>query len=105
MAVVDDLAIARLFAITVPPLNPAPNSPRRKIVFVDPDDDNAVFFWPGLIIPDDELALFSMINPSVQMPSAAEYLVAYFEDGSLYVYLLSSLTPQLCRGRGRRYTL
>jgi hypothetical protein len=55
---------------------------------VDPDDDNAVFFWPAMIIPSAELANFQSINPSVQMPGRNEFLVAYFEDSSLYVVLL-----------------
>lgn len=52
--------------------------------FVDPDDDNANFFWPAMVIPPEEVREFQLASgASVSEPGEGEYLVAYFEDGSL----------------------
>lgn len=60
--------------------------------FVDPDDDDASFFWPAMIIPEAELDQFCASvsdggKVKVQLPDVGEFLVAYFEDASLFVVL------------------
>ncbi|RUS17540.1 hypothetical protein BC937DRAFT_89834 [Endogone sp. FLAS-F59071] len=31
---------------------------RRKVVFVDPDDPTAPYWWPAMVVPADEIAIF-----------------------------------------------
>jgi len=89
-----DLAIANLFSIKVPPENPVQSQPARKIVFVDPDDDNANFFWPAMVIPHKEIKEFQNASGAdVDIPGENEYLVAYFEDGSFSVVSEDDVIP------------
>ena len=86
-----------IFQVTVPLLNPHEICQgTRKLVFVDPDDDKALFFWPALIIPLKDVERFkSHVSGAVDLPAPGEHLVSYFEDGSLYLFInLALLYPK-----------
>ncbi|RUS27911.1 hypothetical protein BC938DRAFT_482581 [Jimgerdemannia flammicorona] len=56
---------------------------RRKVVFVDPDDPSAPYWWPAMVVPSDEIAVFKQtMDASVREPERGEHLVCYFEDAS-----------------------
>ncbi|KAJ1982803.1 hypothetical protein H4R35_000162 [Dimargaris xerosporica] len=58
-------------------------SPKRQLVFVDPDDEEAPYWWPAMVVANDDLAVFSQsISNFTDQPGKGEYLVCYFEDGS-----------------------
>ncbi|KAJ1984983.1 hypothetical protein H4R34_000327 [Dimargaris verticillata] len=58
-------------------------SPKRQLVFVDPDDEEAPYWWPAMVVANDDLAVFSQsISNFTDKPGKGEYLVCYFEDGS-----------------------
>lgn len=90
----------------IPPENPRKSNPRRKVVFVNPEEQN-VYWWPAMIVPQDEYHLFSQSieEPDnnnnddslgntkdtniksekplkFELPKPGEVLVTYFEDGS-----------------------
>ncbi|KAJ3371489.1 hypothetical protein HDU91_005131 [Kappamyces sp. JEL0680] len=58
--------------------------PPHAIVWVDPQDEKAKYWWPALVIP---ASLFHLMDPSVTLPTAqsTELLVCYFEDASFSV--------------------
>ena len=69
--------------IRVPPFNPKKYPPSRKIVFVDPDDLEARWWWPAMIVPLTEIAAFRLaVGGDIGFPRQGEVLVCYFEDGS-----------------------
>lgn len=60
------------------------NKKRRKVVFVDPDDPTAPYWWPAMVVPADEIAIFKQtMDTNVREPGRGEHLVCYFEDASL----------------------
>lgn len=68
----------------VPPVDPKRTEPSRQIVFVDPDDDNCRWFWPAMVITKEELHTFrESVDRHVDDPADDQFLVVYFEDGSL----------------------
>ncbi|CAH1767290.1 11433_t:CDS:10, partial [Entrophospora sp. SA101] len=53
----------------------------RDIVFVDPLDKNASFWWPAMIVPNDELDESMDFNCDLdQLLLEGNFLVKYFED-------------------------
>ncbi|KAI8051179.1 hypothetical protein BDF22DRAFT_92451 [Syncephalis plumigaleata] len=59
---------------------------KRRIVFVDPDDPNALFWWPAMVVPESEIDVFRQTMTSdIQEPGPNEHLVCYFEDSSFSV--------------------
>ncbi|KAJ1950072.1 hypothetical protein FBU59_000849 [Linderina macrospora] len=48
----------------------------RDVVFVDPLDNTAEYWWPAMIVPTDEIDA----SMGCRALSTAEYLVKYFED-------------------------
>ncbi|RKP05764.1 hypothetical protein THASP1DRAFT_25793 [Thamnocephalis sphaerospora] len=59
---------------------------KRRIVFVDPDDPEAPFWWPAMVVPECEIEVFRRaMTTDVQEPGQNEHLVCYFEDGSFSV--------------------
>jgi len=76
--------------VTIPPLNPTKTYPKRRIVFVDPDDEQAKWWWPAMVVPPEEIEIFRKsvgVESGVEcgFPEENEILVVYFEDGSLCV--------------------
>ncbi|KAJ3272731.1 hypothetical protein HDV01_005258 [Terramyces sp. JEL0728] len=70
----------------VPPKSPNPNQPEKKLVFVDPDDSKATYWWPAMVVPEGEWSLFQKSQGvRVPIPKEGELLVCYFEDGSFSV--------------------
>ncbi|KAI9331533.1 hypothetical protein DFJ73DRAFT_70035 [Zopfochytrium polystomum] len=64
-------------------------SANRRVVFVDPDDENALWWWPALVVPPKEFQQFRQtMGIEIEEPKDGEYLVCYFEDGS------SSVVPE-----------
>ncbi|KAJ3045232.1 hypothetical protein HDV00_011104 [Rhizophlyctis rosea] len=57
---------------------------KRKLVFVDPDDVNAPWWWPGMVVQKDDLPIFKrhVGEEGFKDPKAGEFVVCYFEDGS-----------------------
>jgi len=56
---------------------------RRKVVFVDPQDKNASYWWPALVVPKRDFDIFrKLMSEDFEEPNDDEYLVCYFEDGS-----------------------
>ncbi|KAJ3292717.1 hypothetical protein HDU79_001111 [Rhizoclosmatium sp. JEL0117] len=56
---------------------------QHKVVFVDPDDVNAPWWWPAIVVPQKEFQEFrKTVNIEIDEPKEGEYLVCYFEDGS-----------------------
>ncbi|KAJ3276312.1 hypothetical protein HK104_003672, partial [Borealophlyctis nickersoniae] len=68
----------------VPPVNPKRTPPKRRLVFVDPDDADAPWWWPGMVVPREELVVFKnhVGEDNVKEPLDGECVVCYFEDGS-----------------------
>ncbi|CAJ0848841.1 11180_t:CDS:10 [Entrophospora sp. SA101] len=63
-----------------------PKYMRKKVVFVDPDDPSASYWWPALVVPNKEIEIFKQkMDYDVQYPGEGENLVCYFEDGSYSV--------------------
>lgn len=60
------------------------NTPRRdRVVFVDPDDERALYWWPAFIVPPAEHEVFSdTMGADIPALRPGEVLVCYFEDGS-----------------------
>lgn len=61
---------------------------RDGMVFVDPDDDGVQWWWPALLVPENEIEVFrqTLLNNSAEfLPPLKDddVLVVYFEDGSL----------------------
>ncbi|KAJ3081718.1 hypothetical protein HK102_002174, partial [Quaeritorhiza haematococci] len=80
--------------IKVPPDNPRRTPPKRKVVFVDPDDVDAPWWWPAMVVPKKEIPLFRQtVDGDVQEPADGEYLVCYFEDGSFSIVPESDALP------------
>ncbi|GES80940.1 hypothetical protein GLOIN_2v1762582 [Rhizophagus clarus] len=53
----------------------------RDIVFVDPLDDKAEFWWPAMIVPHDEIDESMDVDGKLEENIlAGKYLVRYFED-------------------------
>src|SRR5262249_16799988 len=46
----EDSAMQTLPAVVVPPPHPRRNPPKRKVVFVDPDDVDAPWWWPAMVL-------------------------------------------------------
>ncbi|KAJ3396964.1 hypothetical protein HDU92_001255 [Lobulomyces angularis] len=90
-----ELHLANLFKVTVPPKNPRTDQPKRKVIFVDPDDPDVAYWWPALIIPIHEIPLFRKFHDleKVFLPEDGEYLVCYFEDGSFSVVGEADVIP------------
>ncbi|KAI8609051.1 hypothetical protein BC830DRAFT_1152559 [Chytriomyces sp. MP71] len=56
---------------------------RQNIVFVDPDDANAPWWWPAIVVPQKEFHEFRRAYAlDMEEPKDGEYLVCYFEDAS-----------------------
>ncbi|KAJ3119103.1 hypothetical protein HDU96_000018 [Phlyctochytrium bullatum] len=71
-----------------------PNSPKRRVVFVDPDDAEAPWWWPALVVLPSEFEKFRRsVDSDVAEPKDGEYLVCYFEDGSYSVIPESDAVP------------
>ncbi|KAJ1656301.1 hypothetical protein IWQ61_004099 [Dispira simplex] len=61
-------------------------TPRRRLVFVDPDDSEAPYWWPAMVVANTDLDLFfQRVNSTLEPPKPGEHLVCYFEDGSYSV--------------------
>ncbi|KAJ1970249.1 hypothetical protein IWQ62_000076 [Dispira parvispora] len=61
-------------------------TPRRRLVFVDPDDSEAPYWWPAMVVANADLDLFyQRVNSTLEPPKPNEHLVCYFEDGSYSV--------------------
>ncbi|KAI9011739.1 hypothetical protein DFJ74DRAFT_684471 [Hyaloraphidium curvatum] len=56
----------------------------RRVVFVDPGNDKALFWWPAIIVPPAE------IDDKMPRVQEGQILVKYFEDGSFS----HALTPK-----------
>ncbi|KAI8922852.1 hypothetical protein BC831DRAFT_514730 [Entophlyctis helioformis] len=85
-----------LAQFTVPPANPNRVPPARSLVFVDPDDAHAPYWWPAMVVPPHELELFRRsVESDVDQPGPGQCLVCYFEDGSFSVVAESDTLP-LC---------
>ncbi|KAL1920510.1 uncharacterized protein VTP21DRAFT_887 [Calcarisporiella thermophila] len=57
--------------------------PKRRVVFVDPQDPDAPYWWPAMVVPAEEFDIFKMkMDNDVTPPNESEYLVCYFEDAS-----------------------
>lgn len=59
----------------VPPENPRKSPPKRKVVFVNPEESN-VYWWPAMVVPRDEYLLFSLCIEDPDVPADAEALAA-----------------------------
>ncbi|ORX96736.1 hypothetical protein K493DRAFT_314372 [Basidiobolus meristosporus CBS 931.73] len=60
--------------------------PKRKVVFVDPDEPTAPYWWPAMIVPEREIEAFKQtMENDIQEPKKGEHLVCYFEDGSFSI--------------------
>ncbi|KAJ3100530.1 hypothetical protein HDU97_002166 [Phlyctochytrium planicorne] len=67
---------------------------KRRVVFVDPDDANAPWWWPALVVPPAEFETFrKYVGNEITEPKDGEYLVCYFEDGSFSVIPESDAVP------------
>jgi len=69
---------------------------RRKVVFVNPDDDHYLYWWPALVVPEIEYNLFKQSyddSNNFKIPNENEILVCYFEDGSFSVIPESDSVP------------
>jgi len=70
--------------------------PRRRVVFVNPDDDHYLYWWPALVVPEIEYNLFKQSyddSNNFKIPNEDEILVCYFEDGSFSVIPESDSVP------------
>jgi len=79
-----------------PSLKPKKIKPRRKVVFVNPDDDHYLYWWPALVVPEIEYNLFKQSyddSNNFKIPNENEILVCYFEDGSFSVIPESDSVP------------
>lgn len=72
--------------IDIPPINLIIQPPKRQIVFVDPEDIDHEWWWPAIIVSKEEFKLFQSTHDHCSQPLEGEYLVVYFEDGSLYYH-------------------
>ncbi|RKP24154.1 hypothetical protein SYNPS1DRAFT_30076 [Syncephalis pseudoplumigaleata] len=73
---------------------PGRSHAKRRIVFVDPDDPSAPFWWPAMVVPESEIDVFRQTMTSdIQEPGANEHLVCYFEDSSFSVVHERELVP------------
>ncbi|KAJ3073732.1 hypothetical protein HDU98_000795 [Podochytrium sp. JEL0797] len=60
-----------------------PPAKLHEVVFVDPDEPDAPWWWPAIVVPQKELSEFrKSVNLEIKDPEVGEYLVCYFEDGS-----------------------
>ncbi|ORX96661.1 hypothetical protein K493DRAFT_336818 [Basidiobolus meristosporus CBS 931.73] len=67
---------------------------KRKVVFVDPDDLNAPYWWPAMIVPEREIEAFKQtMENDIQEPGKGEHLVCYFEDGSFSIVPETEIAP------------
>jgi len=79
-----------------PSLKPKKLKPRRRVVFVNPDDDHYLYWWPALVVPEIEYNLFKQSyddSNNFKIPDENEILVCYFEDGSFSVIPESDSVP------------
>ncbi|KAI9593385.1 hypothetical protein BDF19DRAFT_168542 [Syncephalis fuscata] len=73
---------------------PRRSNAKRRIVFVDPDDSEAPFWWPAMVVPESEIDVFrKTMTSDIQEPGAHEHLVCYFEDSSFSVVHERELVP------------
>ncbi|KAJ3043177.1 hypothetical protein HK097_001810, partial [Rhizophlyctis rosea] len=70
---------------------------KRKLVFVDPDEPAAKWWWPGMVISKEDLPFFKrhIGEESFKDPQKGEFIVCYFEDGS-YSNITESAARPLC---------
>ncbi|ORX48107.1 hypothetical protein BCR36DRAFT_294191 [Piromyces finnis] len=71
-----------------PSFKPKKLKPRRKVVFVNPEDDGCLYWWPAIVVPEIEYNLFKQSyddSNNFKIPNENEILVCYFEDGSFSV--------------------
>ncbi|KAJ3063765.1 hypothetical protein HDU98_000445 [Podochytrium sp. JEL0797] len=65
------------------PATATPPVKLHEVVFVDPDEPDAPWWWPAIVVPQKEFSEFrKSVNIEIKDPEATEYLVCYFEDGS-----------------------
>jgi hypothetical protein len=79
-----------------PPIKPKKGKSRRKVVFVNPDDDHCLYWWPAIVVPETEYNLFKQSydnSNNFKIPNENEILVCYFEDGSFSVIPESDSVP------------
>jgi hypothetical protein len=85
-------------SLTVPPQPPPPpikkTEPKRRVVFVDPDDPQALYWWPAMVVPPQDFRSFrKMLAQDITEPQENEFLVCYFEDGSFSTVGASECVP------------
>ena len=55
-----------------------------RLVFVDPEDETLPYWWPAIIVPEEELDTFrDTMDSDISRIKSGERLVCYFEDASL----------------------
>ena len=64
---------------------------RNQVVFVDPDDESCLYWWPALIVPHEHLHLFQPTNG--ETIGSSDLVVCYFEDGSFSVVPQNAVKP------------
>ncbi|ORX90881.1 hypothetical protein K493DRAFT_55603 [Basidiobolus meristosporus CBS 931.73] len=80
---------------TKPTTNAKPDKQRattrfkgREVVFVDPLDESAEYWWPAMVVPPSEIDR-SMVSRKLECD---ECLVRYFEDNKFSICKISELT-------------
>ncbi|KAJ3013987.1 UNVERIFIED_CONTAM: hypothetical protein HDU68_000463 [Siphonaria sp. JEL0065] len=67
---------------------------KHEVVFVDPDDAEAPWWWPAIVVPPNEFQEFrKSYNLEIDEPKEGEYLVCYFEDGSFSTIPIAAAMP------------
>ncbi|CAB4494015.1 unnamed protein product [Rhizophagus irregularis] len=73
----------------------------RDIVFVDPLDDKAEFWWPAMIVPNDEIDESMDVDGKLEENLfAGKYLVRYFEDMTYSVVEYKVRRAMTCKTKG-----
>ncbi|KAI8803793.1 hypothetical protein BJ742DRAFT_776855 [Cladochytrium replicatum] len=66
----------------------------HRVVFVNPDDESQPWWWPALVVPEEDFEMFkASVDNDVERPGFGELLVCYFEDASFNVVRESDTAP------------